>query len=198
MSLVSRMPFGIAACSLPLAASAAALVFDGHTYEYVDAPGITWFDAQGQASSLAIGDVSGHLVTITSEAENDFVTSLLPFLTDVGAYLGGVRTGGGPVLTEGWTWITGEEWSYTNWAPFEPNDENGEMYLVMWLGSDIYSQRPRGGWNDGHSDGGSFISGYVIEWDVPETSVSIFVALAAGALLLCQRKVRQADSAKAR
>lgn len=196
MLQLSRRVVAIGVCSWAWAASAAPVVFDGHTYEYVDAPGIAWQDAQNQASSLAMDGVAGHLVTITSAPENDLVISLLPNLLDVGAYLGGVRTGVGPALTDGWTWITGEPWSYTNWAPFEPNN-SFENYLTLWLGGTI-PQRPRGGWNDGESFGGGFISGYVIEWDVPEASVSIFGALAVGALLSCQRKVRQADSAKAR
>jgi hypothetical protein len=196
MSKLSRRLAAIGVCSWAWTASAAPVAFNGHTYEYMDAPGIAWQDAQDQASSLAIDGVAGHLATITSAPENDLVISLLPNLLDVAAYLGGVRTALGPALTDNWTWITGETWSYTNWSPAEPNGSN-ENYLDMWLGGS-YSFRPRGGWNDGESFGGPFIAGYVVEWDVPEASVSIVAALAAGALALAQRKVRQADSAKAR
>ena len=48
-------------------------------------------------------------------------------------WLGGFQDLTSPNYSEpsgGWTWVTGEPWSYTNWFPGEPNNTGGgEDYL---------------------------------------------------------------------
>jgi hypothetical protein len=44
---------------------------------------------------------------------------------------------------EGWQWITGESWGYTNWNTGEPNDSGGDEYVLavnnIWNdAADIY------------------------------------------------------------
>ena len=104
---------------------------NGHWYQFVTTS-IPWDLAQAETQLLG-----GNLVTITSESENNFVRSsiLLPAQNAVG-YLGGFRD------EFGWHWVTGEEWSYSNWNPGEPNGGPGE---VVWM-QNIPGYN--NGWND--------------------------------------------------
>lgn len=74
MSGVARKLSCVLVCSWPLVATAAPVTFDHHSYEYVSAPGITWQDAETQASSLSLDGMPGYLATITSGPENALVT----------------------------------------------------------------------------------------------------------------------------
>ena len=86
----------------------------------------------------------GHLVTINSSGEQKFVIDLLKS-TNSRKYL---WLGAMDVYSEGkWKWITGDAFSYSNWADGEPNDSNDEDYLMLY--------RDSGKWNDckdGYSD----------------------------------------------
>lgn len=88
----------------------------------------------------------GHLATITSAEENDFVASLLAGLPVTEVWLGATQPDPDDPPAEGWEWVTGETWDYTNWDSDEPDDNGGdEHYLGMWgeLGDGIF-----GSWND--------------------------------------------------
>jgi len=102
---------------------------NGHTYRVVSAPeGITWTEANRRA--VAVG---GHLATITSKAENDFVFSLLdhpeywnrmghgPWM--MGPWIGGMQAEGAREPDGGWQWVTAEPFEFTNWFPGDPNDD---------------------------------------------------------------------------
>ena len=100
---------------------------NNHFYEVVAVPtGITWDDAN--AAAIAAG---GHLATITSQEENDFVFNLIndpqywfpgPSI-NFGPYIGGQQTGTPSHPLANWTWVTGESFfPYTAWADGEPND----------------------------------------------------------------------------
>jgi hypothetical protein len=100
---------------------------NGHCYEAVLSPGFTWYDAQAACEARG-----GHLVTITSKAENDFVFSLVSgnnafwlldsFGNGLGPWLGGYQDANATAPDSGWHWVTGERWSYTNWAEGQPGD----------------------------------------------------------------------------
>jgi hypothetical protein len=146
----------------------------GHSYEFVAAPNSTWTEANAAASARTHDGVTGYLATITTADENEFVTSLLPRSlgaedTLEGAYLGGVRANAGSGPREGWTWVSGEPWAYTNWAPGEPNSLS-EKYLAIWRGG-ARRNRIRGTWNDA-TDSGLLIAGYVVEYDVAPGSAA--------------------------
>ena len=174
----------------PIGAAAAPVLFDGHYYEYVAADQVTWSQAYAAASSLSYAGYQGRLATITSAEENAFVTDLLPQVVaqgnevDQAAWLGGIRLGTSSDVTQGWTWITGEPWSYTAWAPGEPNliDEN---VLAMWM-ADVGGIRVRGTWNNG-TDSPTLIAGYVVEY-APEPELPLLTGLGVLVLALAARR----------
>jgi Ca2+-binding RTX toxin-like protein len=103
------------------------------------------------ANALATSE-HGHLAVIDSQSVNDFIHKLSgPF----DAWLGGYQPPGSPEPAGGWTWVTGEPMTYTNWNPGQPDNAGGaENYLEM-TGS--------GGWND--LNGAANLGVYVTEWD---------------------------------
>ncbi len=117
---------------------------NGHWYQFV--PEHTPWDVSRELALLGGAD----LACVTGEPENNFIRNLIP-LEDAG-YLGGIRT------QEGWAWVSGEAWRFTNWNPGEPNSSTiGE---VVWLGHT--SEAATNGWND-HTQA-SDLQGYLIEW----------------------------------
>jgi hypothetical protein len=129
----------------------------GHHYDVVNVPeGISWTDARQQAQSLTYNGMAGHLVTITSKSENDFIFGTLVGQTSASAlWLGGYQS---PQTTDpaaNWNWVTNEPWEYTNWSGGEPNDHNSndETYLTIWC----YS----GKWNDSWVK----MQGYIVEYE---------------------------------
>lgn len=113
--------------------------YDGHRYQAFNLQ-ITWLEAKEYCESLG-----GHLATITS-AEEQAVLEL---------FAGNYWLGATDEENEGdWLWITGEDWGYENWLDGEPNDLNGEHYLVIWPNT----------WNDLCMDSAEQ-SGFICEWD---------------------------------
>src|ERR1041385_1669105 len=103
---------------------------NGHWYKaIVNTNGFNW----DQASAAAQAE-GGYLATITSQAENDFVFSLVndpKYLTAFngsGPALGGFQLAGSAEPAGGWSWVTGEPWSYSNWAPGQPDNGRSEEH----------------------------------------------------------------------
>ncbi len=105
----------------------------------------TWDDAKNFASSLG-----GHLVTITSEQEQDVITHLLQYGAGKNYWLGARRSVDNLDL---WQWVTDEKFEYTNWATNQP-DTREEYYLGSYNGLPT--------WNDFSST--SF--GFIVEYDL--------------------------------
>ena len=134
-----------------------------------------YFLGAAEAAAEARG---GHLATITSAAEDDFVynTVVAPDFTPVdnqGPWIGGYWDNSAYHV---WKWVTGESFgSYTNWFPGEPDYLIGDNAIAY---SSLLSGLP-GRWID-NIDTGSFPNwnayGYVIEWDSPPPGQSAVVA----------------------
>ncbi|WP_305983408.1 TLD domain-containing protein [Roseivirga thermotolerans] len=141
---------------------------NGHFYEFVTAPGITWSDAKVAAEARTYNGQQGYLVTITSAAENDFAKSKLQGQGWIGA---------NDSQVEGeWRWVTGPEagtlfyrrstgpvnGAYHNWAGGEPNDYRAGGFFVN--GEDVAHFLSDGRWNDYPNNVGTAIAGYVVEY----------------------------------
>jgi len=128
-----------------------------------------FLDALDVATSLG-----GWLLTVQSQAENDFVAESLRDLRpggggdfwlgfsdseDFGGFESVASDPGGPA---GWVWVNGEDVSYTNWSGGEPNNAvNGdgfeEDYAELW---DLNGDKD---WNDIFTDGASSTNWGVVE-----------------------------------
>ena len=134
----------------------------GHVYEAV--PGtVTWYDAERAAAARTHRGTRGrgHLATITSAEENQFVWDNLRQAVAGGYWLGGFKALSGRAPADGWQWVTGEPFEYTNWAADNPNDYFGEDGLQYWLTGDS------AGWNDIDRISGfePFVQGFLVEYE---------------------------------
>lgn len=158
-----RHAAGLAVAAMVGMASTAAaepVLFQGSYYEYVPTY-TTWDAAKAAAYAMKYEGLPGRLATITSKAEQDFVSKLVPSGNLV-------MLGASDAAVEGtWVWETGPErgqvfWrdgapvggAYNAWRPGEPNAYFPyEDYLVMYQGQ----------WID--SPANDFLhGGYVVEY----------------------------------
>jgi hypothetical protein len=133
---------------------------NGHYYELVQTP-VTWHDAEYLAEQRTYMNRNGHLATLTSQEENEFV-----FWFVVGGnqdtplgdpWLGGYQNSDESPPADNWFWVTDEAWEYTNWDDGEPNDYD-EPYAEMFLNFQLWGD---GAWNDHHSLN---LKGFVVEY----------------------------------
>lgn len=141
---------------------------NGHFYEVVAAPEITWAAARDAAWAAtppaSVPEFTGHLVTITSQVETVFLVD--NFNTNNRYWLGGIQNPNTGGANDNWQWITGEIWDYTNWKPGEPNDSGGNEDALAF-----HDSGTEGDWNDapaGHTGYGD--GGYIIEYEDPNVS----------------------------
>lgn len=138
-----------------------ASVFGGNGHAYlvvVDKAAMTWGDAKARAE-----EAGGHLATVTSSAENQFIYQLAlgsagAFHTTNGPWLGGFQQNGSVEPKGGWTWVTNEPWSYENWATDEPSNTNNDEAFLEYTGSP-----PSSTWND--IDPAADTRAFVIEFE---------------------------------
>jgi hypothetical protein len=130
---------------------------NGHYYAVIDAP-VNWEEANLQASSLEYNGVSGHLVTVTNAAENQFLTGT--FGGDALHYhwMGGFQPAGSPEPDGGWSWVTGEAFVYRN-GSFANNTWGTENRIVFDHG--VVGDGKQ--WND--LTGTMITEGFVVEYE---------------------------------
>ncbi len=137
---------------------------NGHLYEYVSYTA-SWQNATTNVAGRTKYGATGYLATVTSQAENDFVSARL---------LNSGWMGASDSTVEGdWKWVTGPEsgisfWSgtgsgsavsgrYSNWNSGEPNDSGGNEDCAQFLTGGT------GKWNDLPCSG-TTQPGYVAEY----------------------------------
>ena len=157
---------------------------NGHWYDLV-LEGRSWDQARDAAQSYTYQSAGGHLATVTSAEENALlVSTFLRGRARQEFWLGGYQLPGQSRTDEGWQWVTGETWAYTNWwlgnvVP-EPNDwpgmgvENGQE---DYMG---FSHEAFGQWNDTQINEPWMRYGYFVEFEpagqpVPEPSTIILL-----------------------
>ncbi len=103
----------------------------GNWYFLTPSP-MTWVDAEITATQNG-----GHLVTVNDSAEQQWIQTNFPSQN----MLIGLQRG---LTGDGWQWISGENASYRNWYPGEPNNAGGsEPYGSITTSSGL--------WNDTNS-----------------------------------------------
>ena len=130
---------------LPTVASAPvdSIEFNGHYYKMFDSS-MTWQEAKAECESLG-----GHLVTVTSQEEQDFIQTLIEN-GEKNQYWLGLDTETG--------WVTGEELLYTNWDAIEPNhcsrsDGQVERFVhIFRIANPRISSSVAYAWNDMYND----------------------------------------------
>lgn len=135
---------------------------NGHWYERIEgaSSSITW----GEANLAAIAK-GGYLVSITSAAENLFLTNNSDLGDGANNMLHYFWTGGyQPVGSTGsnvtWAWTNGDTFSYVNWAGGEPNGGITENRIILDHGINIDNGKE---WND--LPDYYRVAGYVVEYD---------------------------------
>ena len=120
-----------------------------HYYQFFEEQ-LTWKEAKQKCEELG-----GHLLTITSKEEQDFILSSSKHNANIKYWLGATDE-----ETEGdWKWITGESFDYVNWNDNQPDNKDGlEDYLV--LNEELWNF----GWNDAPNENDS-LTGYICEWE---------------------------------
>jgi hypothetical protein len=152
---------------LPLGhAQAAPVQFGDNYYEYVTHEAISWADANTAASTSTFMGVNGHLATVTSSAENDFLVNLAPtyFVRQV-AWLGGEVDSSNTAR-----WAVGPEagqlFSFSNFEGGQPDDGPGNVWMNV---PTSFAGVAIGAWGDaagGISGAGNEVIGYFVEYQV--------------------------------
>ena len=132
--------------------------YNGHYYKFFNLS-MNWHEANQFCKKLG-----GHLVTITSKAEQAAIQNFIFYDGKKNYYW----TGGFSVEQGRWEWTTREEFTYSNWAEGEPNNDLGNEFILTL-------QHHTGKWNDCPADGINHIpdvdffklenSGVICEWD---------------------------------
>jgi hypothetical protein len=137
---------------------------NGHYYRLVVATGaVTWDEAR-----IAATNAGGYLATITSSEENAYVSNLIRgFNSSDWAYtfIGAQKPTNSGSPSSGWTWVTGEPFTYTAWDSGEPNNAGGtgEDKLIIWANA-----WHGGRWNDIVANPEArFPGSYLVESEAP-------------------------------
>ena len=157
----------------------------GHYYEVYAADSITWGAAKACADAAIYEGIGGHLATLTSSGEDEWVDELRQSasLGKGQVWIGGSQQGSPTTPGDGWRWENGEgpipgannETAFANWANGEPNDggdriENGqEQHLTLGRFAGVR------GWND-EGVAPTSIGGFIVEYDVPRVATDCTLA----------------------
>lgn len=187
----------LAALAIPTDAARADFIHFAGTGNYYGLTTSAGSWAQAEAEAVALG---GHLVSITSAAENAFLVST--FLTVPQAQALPYWIGLNDAASEGqFVWSSGEAVTYTNWASGEPNNvgDDEDYVAISWHFARGEQVSP-GTWNDAPLNGTSGYGGNsngpyrgIIELNydpaaVPEPSAIAMLALGAVAAGIAARR----------
>jgi len=170
----------------PMAANADPILWagNGHYYELVETS-MTWEEALAAAS-----DAGGYLATVTSQAENDFIASIIG---ETIVWLGGQDTST-DLSVRSWIWASNpaDAWGFSNWRDGEPNNwgdcAEGGRGAICEHEANVTMNHPNwnhGRWNDASSSAMTF---YVVEYSVPEPGTLALLGLGLVGIGLARRR----------
>lgn len=141
---------GISLTTEPIEVS--SVEYNGNTYK-VFSSCYNWEEAKEWCELQG-----GHLATVTDENEWNAVSDLLKEYNGIRCWLGAESTSGV------WKWVTGEDFSYSNWGESQPDCENNaEFHLGTW-GNDINKRFDCYYWND-YNYSNYRVEGFVCEFE---------------------------------
>lgn len=161
MHLIIVVITTVFAWSVPVDAAPVRWAVNGHFYDVVDVS-IDWNDAKAAAEASMFMGVAGHLATVNAAAENIFLTTTFgPDWLHL-HWLGAFQSPGAFEPAGGWSWVTGEPFTFNNWSlPTEPNNSFGtEDAVVFDHGVTAFGKS----WNDLTST--NIARGYIVEFPV--------------------------------
>jgi PEP-CTERM motif len=178
---------------------------NGHYYDFIQ-DNVSWFFATGFSSTITFQGVEGHLATITSAAENSFLTTTFQQSgAPRFAWFGGMMFPGGV-----WRWRTGPPpefdtqfsngatptppYNYANWGGTEPNGPPPFEFTALNLGTAALGVAS-GQWADFSSTfdtGDPAVVGYLVEFEIPEPSSLALLGLATLGVFYRRRRIRVA------
>lgn len=142
--------------------------FDGHFYTLIKTYGVTWTEAEAEARAMG-----GYLVSIGSEAENEFVTSMIEAEDSVwrkrddgdrwqrfGPWIGLVQKGFSNEPAGGWVWSNGDKITYENWFWHQPDNYAGIEHFGRYR---EFSTEPGLKWDDARAT--ATANGYIVEFE---------------------------------
>lgn len=148
MSVMMSVPFTVTAEETEMDIPADAYMFNGHYYK-VFKETVSWHEAK-----LMCENLGGHLATVTSDQENNFIYGLVQD-AGVQSWLGGTDE----EIEGEWKWITGEDWTYYP-DEYEFDNYSNQDYLVIGLNNKNF-------WDDQTEIYGYYCeaTGYICEWE---------------------------------
>ena len=149
--------------------------YNGHLYEFVQG-NISYLNARTAARTRTINGVNGYLVTITSDAEHNFVLSKIQGAYNIWIALSDRETEGdwvldpydgspeqGELVWRGLSNGSAQGGNYAKWCGGEPNNSgNEDAAVTKWGGGNCWNDLP-----DSHSS----VGGYVAEYNMPSSVV---------------------------
>ncbi len=161
--VIGMMVFGF--CAQQIFAAPVYFAGTGHWYEWIQYPEpdddpLDWDEMRDLVTTWTLFGVPGHLATIHSQAENDFINSLGRGTGFFGAF----QPVGSPEPAGNWQWVTGEPWIYSNWSPGNPSNSGNTG------NEDVASMRLDGEWNDrtGIVEPEKYFTDVFVEYPVPK------------------------------
>jgi len=150
-----------------------------HWYEYINSD-LDWSAASLATNTMYYDGMPGHLATVRSQAEHDFLCNNMPAECSPMCHfwLGGWRTNLDTPPTENWHWVTGEPWDWTPEIWGEDQPTGGDEWALE------LAQTHGCHWNDHYSwDGWDYHgTGFIVEYEsdfiwVPDYGFSIVKSL---------------------